>query len=135
MSALPQVQAETIKALAVTSRKRLPVAPEIPTVDEEGLPDLFLPSWNAIYAPKGTPKNIINKLGDAVANTLAEPGVAQKLIDLGYEVPARDEQAPEVVRAIQKAEVEKWRPSSKPRISKENNPACRAAYATAPCAA
>jgi tripartite-type tricarboxylate transporter receptor subunit TctC len=69
-----------------------------------------LPSWNAIYAPKRTPKNVTSKLGDAVANTLAEPGVAQKLIELGYEVPARDEQAPEAVRAIQKAEIEKWWP-------------------------
>jgi tripartite-type tricarboxylate transporter receptor subunit TctC len=110
MSALPQVKAGTIKALAVTSRKRLSVAPEIPTMDEEGFPELFLPSWNAIYAPKRTPKNVISKLGDAVANTLAESGVAQRLIELGYEVPARDEQAPEAVRAIQKAEIEKWWP-------------------------
>jgi tripartite-type tricarboxylate transporter receptor subunit TctC len=110
MSALPQVQAGTIKALAVTSRKRLLATPEIPTVDESGLPELFRPDWNAIYAPKGTPRNVISKLGDAVANTLADPGVAQTLIDLGYEIPARDEQAPEVVRAIQKAEIEKWWP-------------------------
>jgi tripartite-type tricarboxylate transporter receptor subunit TctC len=110
MSALPQVQTGTIKALAVTSRKRLPAAPEIPTVDEAGLPELFLPSWNAIYAPKATPKTIISKLGDAVANTLADRAVAQRLADLGYEVPSRDEQTPDVIRAIQKAEIEKWWP-------------------------
>jgi len=110
MSVLPQVQAGTIKALAVTSTKRLPAAPEIPTVGEAGLPELFLRSWNAIYAPRATPRTIISKLGDAVANTLADGAVAQKLADLGYEVPSLDEQTPEALRAIQKAEIEKWWP-------------------------
>jgi tripartite-type tricarboxylate transporter receptor subunit TctC len=110
MSALPQVRAGTIKALAVTSMKRLPAAPEIPTVGEAGLPELFLPSWNGIYAPKATPRTIISKLGDAIANTLADGAVAQKLTDLGYEVPSLDEQRPEALRAIQKAEIEKWWP-------------------------
>jgi tripartite-type tricarboxylate transporter receptor subunit TctC len=110
MSALAQVQAGAIKALAVTSRKRLPAAPDIPTADEAGLSGSFASSWNAIFTPKGTPKVIINRLGDAAARTLADPGVTQKLTDFGYEVPARDDQTPEAVRALQKAEIQKWWP-------------------------
>src|SRR5215470_8527448 len=86
-SALAQVRAGTIKALAVTSGHRSPAAPDVPTADEAGLPGFSLVSWIAIFSPKGTPKDVIGKLNDAVVRTLADPGVGQKLADLGNEIP------------------------------------------------
>jgi tripartite-type tricarboxylate transporter receptor subunit TctC len=110
LSALAQVRAGTIKALAVTSRHRSPAAPDVPTTDEAGLPGFSLVSWNAIFTPEGTPKDVVRKLNDAVGRTLADPAVDQTLANLGYEVPPRDRQTPESLRAFHKAEIEKWWP-------------------------
>lgn len=109
-NALPQVTAGSIKAYAVTDKRRLAAAPTIPTVDEAGLPGLHVSIWFAFWAPKGTPKDAIAKLNAAVANALADPGVQKRLLDLGIEVPARDQQAPEALAAHHKAEIERWWP-------------------------
>jgi tripartite-type tricarboxylate transporter receptor subunit TctC len=92
---------------------RSPAAPDVPTADEAGLPGLSLVSWNAIFTPKGTPKDVVGKLNDAVGRTLADPAVDQTLANLGYEVPPRDRQTPESLRAFHKAEIEKWWPITK----------------------
>ena len=109
-SALALVRARTVKALAVTWSERLSAAPDIPTADDAGLPGLSVTSWNGIFAPKATPKDIIGKLNDAAVRALAEPSVVQKLAELGYEVPPRDQQTPEALGVIQKADIDKWWP-------------------------
>jgi tripartite-type tricarboxylate transporter receptor subunit TctC len=109
-SALPLERAGTVKALAVTWSNRLSAAPEIPTADEAGLAGFSVSSWNGIFVPKGTPKEIIGKLNDAAVRTLAEAGVLKKLADLGYEISPRDQQMPEALGVLQKADINKWWP-------------------------
>jgi tripartite-type tricarboxylate transporter receptor subunit TctC len=109
-NSLPQVRAGTVKACAVTTRSRLTAAPNIPTVDEAGLSGLYVSSWQALWVPKSTPKNLIDKLNAAVVDALADPAVRQRLVDLGQEIPPREQQEPEALGTLQKAEIEKWRP-------------------------
>jgi tripartite-type tricarboxylate transporter receptor subunit TctC len=112
-NSLPQVRAGTIKAFAVTDSKRLPAAPEIPTVDEAGVPGLYVSTWHAFYAPKGTPKIVVGKLNSAIVDALADPAVRRKLIDLGQEIYPREQQTPEALAAFHKAEIDKWWPMLK----------------------
>jgi tripartite-type tricarboxylate transporter receptor subunit TctC len=107
---IPQMRAGTIKAFAVAAKSRLAMAPEIPIADEAGLPGFFMSSWYALFAPKGTPKDITQKLNAAVVDALADPSVRARLAGQGQEVPPRDQQTPEALAAYQKAEIEKWWP-------------------------
>jgi tripartite-type tricarboxylate transporter receptor subunit TctC len=109
-SAMPQFRAGRIKAFAVTANRRLAVAPDIPTVDEAGLPGFYLAPWHGIWAPKGTSKAIIGKLNAAVVDALADPAVRQRLVDLGSDIPPREQRTPEALGAFHKAEIEKWWP-------------------------
>jgi len=110
VSALPQVRAGSIKAFAVTARSRLPSAPDIPTVDEAGLPGFYFTSWFAFFAPKGTPKPIIDKLNAATVEALAAPAVRARFAELGLALYPRQKQTPEALAAVQKADIEKWWP-------------------------
>jgi tripartite-type tricarboxylate transporter receptor subunit TctC len=109
-SALPNVRAGKIRAYAVTAKTRLDSAPEIPTVDEAGLPGLYMSVWSALWVPKGTPKEVIAKLNAAAVESLADPLVRKRLGDIGVDIPPRDQQTPEALGALHKAEVEKWWP-------------------------
>ena len=109
-NSVPQVRAGTIKAYAVTSRTRTPAAPDVPTVDEAGLPALQITSWHGLWVPKGTPRDIIAKLNGAVVEALADLTVWRRLADLANETVPRDQQTPAALAAWQKAEIEKWWP-------------------------
>lgn len=107
---LPYVRSGSIKAFAVLAKDRLVQAPEIPTAEEAGLPGFQVSVWNGFWAPKGTPKEVISKLNAAVVSILAEPELRQRLIDLTYEIQPREQQTPEALGALQRAEIEKWWP-------------------------
>ena len=109
-TSLPQARAGTIKAYATTAKARLAAAPDIPTADEAGLPGFNVLQWTALWAPKGTSKDIIAKLNEAVVESLADKNVLVRLADLGQSVAPRDQQTPESLGAYQKAEIEKWWP-------------------------
>jgi tripartite-type tricarboxylate transporter receptor subunit TctC len=108
--ALPFVQSGAIRAYAVTANTRQSAAPSVPTVDEGGLPGFYISAWHGLWAPKGTRRDIIAKLNKAVVDTTADLGVQRRLAELGQDIPPADEQTPEVLRNLQKAEVEKWWP-------------------------
>ncbi|HEX3504770.1 MAG TPA: tripartite tricarboxylate transporter substrate-binding protein [Xanthobacteraceae bacterium] len=105
-----QVEAKTVNALAVTSKTRHPGMPNVPTVDEAGLPGFYVSIWFGLWAPKGTPKDIIGKLNAATVAALADPDVKAKLGKLGQQVSVREQQTPDVLGALQKSEADKWWP-------------------------
>jgi tripartite-type tricarboxylate transporter receptor subunit TctC len=107
---LPLARAGTIKAYAVTGDTRLAVAPEIPTFAEVGLAAVSSSDWGALFAPKGTPQDIIGKLNAAVVEALADPAVQSRIVDLGLGLIPREQQTPEALGALQKADAEKWWP-------------------------
>jgi tripartite-type tricarboxylate transporter receptor subunit TctC len=107
---LPQVNGGLIKAYAVTAKSRIAVAPDIPTVDEAGLPGFYFSFWHAIWVPKGTPKPIIAKLNEAVVNALADPLVRKRLTDIAQDIFPPDQLTPEALGAFHRAEAEKWWP-------------------------
>jgi tripartite-type tricarboxylate transporter receptor subunit TctC len=110
INALPQVRAGTIKAYAVTAKSRLASAPDIPTVDEAGLPGFYGSQWFGLWAPKGTPPQVIAKLDAAVEQALTDPSVRSRISDLGLQIFPREQQTPQALAAFQKAEIEKWWP-------------------------
>jgi tripartite-type tricarboxylate transporter receptor subunit TctC len=110
VTSLPQIRAGKIKAYAVMAQSRLPAASDIPTVDEAGLPGLYLTPWHGIFVPHRTPKEIISRLNAAVADAVGNPVIHQRMADQGMEVPPREQQTPEAFRTFHKAEIEKWWP-------------------------
>jgi tripartite-type tricarboxylate transporter receptor subunit TctC len=109
-TSMPQIASGNIKVYAVAAKERLSVAPQIPTVDEAGLPGFYFSFWHALWAPKGTPKPIIAKLNAAVVSALADPTVHKRLTDIAQDIFPRAELTPEALYAYHKAEIEKWWP-------------------------
>jgi tripartite-type tricarboxylate transporter receptor subunit TctC len=109
-NSLPQVRSGNVKAFAVTSKTRPPAAPDIPTVDEAGLPGFHISNWRGLWAPKGTPREVIGKLNAAVRSALADADVRKRLGDLGQELFPPEQLTPEALGKLQAAEIEKWWP-------------------------
>jgi tripartite-type tricarboxylate transporter receptor subunit TctC len=107
---LPQVREGNIKALAVASKTRFAAAPEIPSADEAGAPGFYVSTWLGVWAPKGTPRPVIEKLNSTIVAVLADAALGKQLADQGFEIFPRDQQTPEALGAYQKAEIEKWWP-------------------------
>ena len=104
------VRSGQIKAYAVMAKTRWWAAPEVPTMEEAGVPGLYASFWHGLWVPKGTPWEIITKLNSAVRAALADPAVRQRFRDQGQEIPPPERQSPEALGAHQKAEIEKWWP-------------------------
>ena len=109
-SALAQVRAGQLKAYGVMSKARWPAAPETPTFDEVGVPGLHASFWHGLWAPRGTPKDIIIKFNVALVEALDDAGVRRRLAEIGQGTWPREQQTPEALAAEQKAEIEKWWP-------------------------
>ena len=107
---LPVVRGGIIKAYAVTSDTRFAQAPDTPTFAEMGVPAVFWSTWNGLFAPRGTPRDIIGKLNAATVEALADPLVRSRIADLGYDTVPRERQTPETLAGFQKADAEKWWP-------------------------
>jgi tripartite-type tricarboxylate transporter receptor subunit TctC len=110
ITAVPNMRAGKVKGYAVTAKTRVAAAPDIPTVDEAGLPGLYMAVWHGIWASKATPKNLVGRLNSAVIEALADPAVRKRLGDLGQDIPPREQQSPEALGAYQRAEIDKWWP-------------------------
>ncbi len=109
-NSLQQVQAGTIRALAFTAPARLPVATDVPTVDEAGVPGLYFYRWHGLWAPKNTPPAVIAKLNEAVVAALADKATQARFAELGQEMFSRERLTPEALYKYQKEEIATWWP-------------------------
>jgi len=107
---LPQVRDSKVRAYAILADTAWVRAPDIPTVDEAGVPGLHMPFWHGLWAPASTPGEIIGKLNRAAVDAVGDPSVRQRLADIGQEIFPREQQTPEALAALQKAEIKKWWP-------------------------
>ena len=105
-----QIKGGKIKVYAVTTKKRVPSLPEVPTMDEAGLKGFEVSVWHAMYAPKGTPKPVVDKLVASLQAALKDPVVKTRFNDLGTDPIALDKATPAALRAHLKAEIDKWGP-------------------------
>jgi tripartite-type tricarboxylate transporter receptor subunit TctC len=107
---LPQFRAGSVKAFAVLTEKRWFAAPDVPTIDEAGVPGVHFPFWHGLWAPKGVSADVLARLNAAVVAALADPGARKRFNDLGHEVAPSEQQTPAALAAYYKAETDKWWP-------------------------
>jgi tripartite-type tricarboxylate transporter receptor subunit TctC len=110
---LPHIRSGRTKGYAVMSATRWAPLPDLPTTDEAGVPGIQIAVWTGLWAPKGTAKDIVAKLNAAVVETLADPAARQRIADVGFDIPQRDQLTPEALAAFHKRETEKWWPIMK----------------------
>jgi tripartite-type tricarboxylate transporter receptor subunit TctC len=109
-NSLPLVRSGQIRAYAVLAKQRWFASPDIPTIEEAGLPPLHFSFWHGLWVPKGSPKEIIAKLNLAVVEALSNPTIKQRFAQMGLEIPPREQQTPQALGAFHKSEIEKWWP-------------------------
>jgi tripartite-type tricarboxylate transporter receptor subunit TctC len=109
-NAIPHIKNGALKAYAVTAKKRLPAMPDVPTVDEAGLPGFYALNWHALFAPKGTPKPILETLNAALMAALANPTIRKRLEELGQEVTPKEQQTQEALTQVLKTDIATWWP-------------------------
>jgi tripartite-type tricarboxylate transporter receptor subunit TctC len=107
-SVVSQIQAGTIRAIAIAGPQRADVASDVPTAAEGGLPDFRASSWNAIFAPRNLPPDIQSKLNDAVVRALDDEATRQRLLDIGCAIPATADRTPQRLRKLVESEVGRW---------------------------
>jgi tripartite-type tricarboxylate transporter receptor subunit TctC len=110
VNAVPQILGGTIKAYAIATPERNPSLPNVPTTTEAGLPDYQVSAWNALFAPKGTPQAIVDKLNAALVKALDDEATRKRLLDLGSDIPAGARRTPQALRELVKSEVARWTP-------------------------
>ncbi len=110
VAVVPNVQAGTVKGLVVAIPNRLSIIPDVPTSAEQGLPEFQASGWNAMFAPKGTPKPILERLNGAARAALANESVRRRLLELGAELPDAAGQTPEALAELVRTEIDKWVP-------------------------
>jgi tripartite-type tricarboxylate transporter receptor subunit TctC len=110
VNAVPQVNGGTIKAYAIATAERNPALPNVPTTKEAGLPEFQASAWNALFAPKGTPKPVLDKLTAALDKALDDEAVRKRLLDLGSDIPGKDRRGQAALGALVKSEIAKWSP-------------------------
>ncbi|MDB5942215.1 MAG: hypothetical protein JWQ13_1781 [Ramlibacter sp.] len=107
---IPQIKAGSVKFYGVTTKNRIKALPDAPTLSEQGLKDFEVLVWHGIYAPKGTPKPIIEKMNAAVRTALKDPEVVKRMADLGAEIAPDSKLSPEGLQTWLKSEIDKWSP-------------------------
>ena len=110
VNAVPQVQGGTIKAYAIGTEQRNPALPNVPTSKEAGLPEFQASAWNALIAPKGTPKPIVDKLSAALDKALDDEPTRKRLLELGSDIPGKDRRGGPALTTLVKSEIAKWTP-------------------------
>lgn len=113
VNVLAQIQAGNIKAIGVSTKKRLAQLPDVPTIEESGLPGYEVTIWNGLFAPKGTPAPIVAKLNAVLGEVLADEAVRKRLIDMAVDLPTKEEATPEALGTLLKASIDKWVPAVK----------------------
>ena len=113
VNVLPQIKGGNIKALGVSTLKRLPQLPDVPTIDEAGLKGYEVTIWNGFFVPKGTPKEVVTKLNQALVTALGDEKVRGRLTEQAVDLPTAAEATPEALRDQLKASIDKWVPAIK----------------------
>jgi tripartite-type tricarboxylate transporter receptor subunit TctC len=110
VNVVPQVNGGTIKAYAIGTPERNPALPNVPTSKEAGLPEFQASAWNALFAPKGTPQPIGDKLSAALDKALSDEATRKRLLELGSDIPEGPRRGPQALAALVKSEIDKWTP-------------------------
>jgi putative tricarboxylic transport membrane protein len=112
-TALPPIQSNLVKPIALLSTRRAAVLPELPTALEQGLAHVDADGWNALFLPRGTPEPIVRRLKAAVGDALSNPALSRRMEELGLTVPPPERRTPEHLARLLRSEIEKWAPPIK----------------------
>jgi tripartite-type tricarboxylate transporter receptor subunit TctC len=120
VSVASSVKGGSIKAYGVSSKDPSPALPGVPSASKAGAPNYQMSIWSAIFAPKGTPKDAVTKLADALNKALDDPAVSKRLVELGGTVPAKSERGPANLANLLKSEIVRWNPILREAAAKTN---------------